>query len=123
MAQGSSIDDWITWTSDTEPQPHQERQLPVVLYWKQLSSSQIDTFRSILKDAGELAVLVGDDAKPYTVDWMNKYRGNGTVVLRPKTVEQVSKIMKFCNEENIPVVPQGGNTGLVGIVRTKLHNL
>jgi len=49
------------------------------------------------------------------VDWMNKYRGEGSVVLRPKTVEQVSKIMKFCYSENIAVVPQGGNTGLVGI--------
>jgi (R)-2-hydroxyglutarate---pyruvate transhydrogenase len=80
----------------------------------ELSSGQIDALRSILKDAGELAVLVGDDAKPYNVDWMNKYRGQGAVVLRPKTVQQVSEIMKYCNKENIAVVPQGGNTGLVG---------
>jgi FAD/FMN-containing dehydrogenase len=46
---------------------------------------------------------------------MNKYRGQGRVVLRPKTTDQVSKIMKYCNHENIAVVPQGGNTGLVGI--------
>jgi FAD/FMN-containing dehydrogenase len=87
------------------------------MYWPncKLSSSQIDKFRNILKDAGDLAVLVGADAKPYNVDWMNKYRGQGSVVLRPKTVEQVSNIMKFCNQENIAVVPQGGNTGLVGM--------
>jgi FAD/FMN-containing dehydrogenase len=30
-------------------------------------------------------------------------------------VEQISKIMKYCNEQNIAVVPQGGNTGLVGM--------
>lgn len=65
-----------------------------------------------------MAVLVGDDAKPYNVDWMNKYRGQGTVVLRPKTVQQVSEIMKYCNKENIAIVPQGGNTGLVGILTT-----
>lgn len=59
-------------------------------------------------------MLLDDDAKPYNVDWMNKYRGQGKVVLRPKTVQQVSEIMKFCNQENIAVVPQGGNTGLVG---------
>jgi len=46
---------------------------------------------------------------------MNKYRGQGTVVLRPKTVQQISEIMKYCNRENIAVVPQGGNTGLVGL--------
>ena len=88
------------------------------MYWPncKLSSAQIDKFRNILRDAGDLAVLVGEDAKPYNVDWMNKYRGQGSVVLRPKTVEQVSNIMKFCNQENIAVVPQGGNTGLVGMV-------
>ena len=74
----------------------------------------MDKFREILKDAGELAVLTGDDAKAYNVDWMNKYRGQGSVVLRPKTTSQVSEIMKFCDKENIAVVPQGGNTGLVG---------
>jgi len=52
---------------------------------------------------------------------MNKYRGQGRVVLRPKTVEQVSKIMKYCNQENIPVVPQGGNTGLVGTIIHSIH--
>ncbi len=70
-------------------------------------------------DAGELAVLLDEDAQPYNVDWMNKYRGQGSVVLRPKTVEQVSNILKFCNQENIAVVPQGGNTGLVGIYRSQ----
>ena len=67
-----------------------------------------------MKDAGELAVLTGDDAKPYNTDWMNKYRGQGDVVLRPKTTKQVSEILKYCDAENIAVVPQGGNTGLVG---------
>jgi len=61
-----------------------------------------------------MAVLLDDDAAPYNVDWINKYRGQGRVVLRPKTVEQVSELMKYCYNHNIPVVPQGGNTGLVG---------
>ena len=64
-----------------------------------------------------MAILLDDDARPYNVDWMNKYRGQGRVVLRPKTVQQVSDILKFCFQENIPVVPQGGNTGLVGNAR------
>ena len=69
-----------------------------------------------MKDAGELAVLLDDDAKAYNVDWMNKYRGQGRVVLRPKITQQVSEIMKYCDKENITVVPQGGNTGLVGAI-------
>ncbi|KAG8807733.1 hypothetical protein FRC18_005398 [Serendipita sp. 400] len=45
---------------------------------------------------------------------MGKYRGKSRIVLRPKTTEDVSKIMKHCWERRIGVVPQGGNTGLVG---------
>ena len=50
----------------------------------------------------------------YNTDWMGKYRGTSTTVLRPQTTEQVSRIMKRCHERRIGVVPQGGNTGLVG---------
>ena len=35
-------------------------------------------------------------------------------MLKPKTSEQISEILKYCNQERIAVVPQGGNTGLVG---------
>lgn len=45
---------------------------------------------------------------------MRKYRGQSKLVLRPKTTEQVSQILKYCNENKLAVVPQGGNTGLVG---------
>jgi FAD/FMN-containing dehydrogenase len=35
-------------------------------------------------------------------------------VLKPKTTAEVSAILKYCNDENLAVCPQGGNTGLVG---------
>lgn len=41
-------------------------------------------------------------------------RGNSNVVLKPKTTKEVSIILKYCNEHNLAVCPQGGNTGLVG---------
>lgn len=50
----------------------------------------------------------------YNTDWLGKYSGTSTTVLRPQTTEQVSRIMKWCHERKIGVVPQGGNTGLVG---------
>lgn len=34
--------------------------------------------------------------------------------MRPKSTEEVSGILKYCNEKKLAVVPQGGNTGLVG---------
>jgi len=54
------------------------------------------------------------EIEQYNADWMGKYRGSSTTVLRPQTTEQVSKILKRCHERRIGVVPQGGNTGLVG---------
>src|SRR5205814_994947 len=76
----------------------------------------------------------------YNHDWMNKYRGQSTLVLKPKSAHQVAHILKYCNENmyvahdsffaacrfckswpivyilnfRIAVCPQGGNTGLVG---------
>lgn len=47
-------------------------------------------------------------------DWLGKYRGSSVVALRPKTSQQVSDVLRYCNERRLAVVPQGGNTGLVG---------
>ena len=40
--------------------------------------------------------------------------GNSEIVLKPKSTQEVSTILKYCNERSLAVVPQGGNTGLVG---------
>ncbi|DBA85469.1 TPA: hypothetical protein ACH3X2_000419 [Trebouxia sp. C0005] len=45
---------------------------------------------------------------------MGKYEGKSQLALKPQTTEQVSQILKYCNERQLAVVPQGGNTGLVG---------
>ena len=55
-----------------------------------------------------------DELEPYNNDWMGKYLGRSTTVLKPKTTHEVSEILKWCNQRRIGVVPQGGNTGLVG---------
>jgi FAD/FMN-containing dehydrogenase len=57
--------------------------------------------------------VLHEDVERFTVDWTGLYRG-GCIVLQPKTTEEVSKIMKYCSLNRIAVVPQGGNTGLVG---------
>ncbi|KAI6132694.1 hypothetical protein EV401DRAFT_1915735 [Pisolithus croceorrhizus] len=55
-----------------------------------------------------------DDMAPYNVDWMGKYHGKANTILRPRTAREVSEIVKHCASRQIGVVPQGGNTGLVG---------
>ncbi|XP_046282731.1 D-2-hydroxyglutarate dehydrogenase, mitochondrial isoform X1 [Marmota monax] len=48
------------------------------------------------------------------VDWLRTARGCSKVLLRPRTSEEVSRILRYCHERNLAVNPQGGNTGLVG---------
>lgn len=55
-----------------------------------------------------------DDLEAFNVDWMGKYRGRGQLVLKPHSTQQVSEILRYCNDRRLAVVPQGGNTGLVG---------
>lgn len=45
---------------------------------------------------------------------MHKYRGQSQLMLRPRTTQQVSDILAYCNRRRLAVLPQGGNTGLVG---------
>jgi FAD/FMN-containing dehydrogenase len=51
---------------------------------------------------------------PYVVEMRDLYRGHTPMVLRPGSVAEVSRILKLANETSTPIVPQGGNTGLVG---------
>jgi FAD/FMN-containing dehydrogenase len=51
---------------------------------------------------------------PHLLEWRGKYRGRSSLLLKPQTTAEVSRILAICNEARTPVVPQGGNTGLVG---------
>ncbi|KAJ4395356.1 D-lactate ferricytochrome c oxidoreductase [Neurospora sp. IMI 360204] len=85
----------------------------------QVTKEHVDYFKGLL--GTESAVIDGvtnenatDDIEPFNSDWMRKYRGHCKLVLKPSSTEEVSKILKYCNDNKLAVVPQGGNTGLVG---------
>jgi FAD/FMN-containing dehydrogenase len=59
-------------------------------------------------------LTVSTDVEPYLTDHRHLYRGRTPAVVQPKTVEQVSKVLAFCHEHLIGVVPHGGNTGYCG---------
>ncbi|XP_003384734.1 PREDICTED: D-2-hydroxyglutarate dehydrogenase, mitochondrial-like [Amphimedon queenslandica] len=79
--------------------------------YSKVNDVDIELFQSVLGDR-----VLTDPAlvEPYNVDWMRIMRGQSKVVLRPKTTQEISKIMRHCNGRKLAVVPQGGNTGLVG---------
>ena len=60
------------------------------------------------------AFTVEADVAPYVAEQRGLLPGHSPLVLRPGTVEEVAAIVTLANELDVPVVPQGGNTGLVG---------
>jgi len=63
---------------------------------------------------GEANVLTGDDAAPYLTDWRKRYVGRAKAVVRPASTAEVAAVVRACAQARAPMVPQGGNTGLVG---------
>lgn len=66
-----------------------------------------------LLDDGVYLTEAADIAK-YRVDIVGDIESTPRGVMRPRTTEEVSKIMAWCHTNNVPVIPQGGNTGLCG---------
>jgi FAD/FMN-containing dehydrogenase len=70
--------------------------------------------RALAAIVGEQHVLTGDAAAGYAVDWTGRFRGSAAAVLRPADTAQVAAALAACTDAGLAVVPQGGNTGLVG---------
>jgi FAD/FMN-containing dehydrogenase len=70
--------------------------------------------KSLAGAVGEAHVLTGGAAAGYGVDWTGRYRSQPAAVVRPRDTEQVAAVLALCTAAGLPVVPQGGNTGLVG---------
>lgn len=51
---------------------------------------------------------------PHLIDWRRRYHGRARAVVRPASTAEVAAVVRACAEFRVPVVPQGGNTGLVG---------
>jgi FAD/FMN-containing dehydrogenase len=69
---------------------------------------------SLLSEFGDAQVLHGADAAGFEKDWRGQFPGRALAVLQPRTVDEVQAMLRRCAEWQLDVVPQGGNTGLVG---------
>ncbi len=63
---------------------------------------------------GEPHVLVEGDLSAYEQDWRGRYQGKALAVVRPGSTAEVAAVVKLCAQHQTALVPQGGNTGLVG---------
>ncbi|HLK84734.1 MAG TPA: FAD-binding oxidoreductase [Xanthobacteraceae bacterium] len=77
-----------------------------------LSSELIARFAAIVGE--KYAVTNPAEQAPYLVEGRGLYHGSTPLVLRPGSVEEVAAVMRLAYESATPIVPQGGNTGLVG---------
>lgn len=55
-----------------------------------------------------------DRMAPYLTEWRDRYRGEAAIVLKPGSTDEVAAVLKCANAARAGIVPQGGNTGLVG---------
>ena len=55
-----------------------------------------------------------DIIAPHLVEWRDKYHGTTPVLLTPRSTEEVARMVRLCARLGLGIVPQGGNTGLVG---------
>jgi len=74
--------------------------------------SAIELLRSIV--GADHVLTAADVVEPYLVDWRRRYVGRAQAVVLPATTDEVARIVAWCSHSGTPVVPQGGNTGLVG---------
>ncbi|KQT26783.1 MULTISPECIES: FAD-binding oxidoreductase [unclassified Bradyrhizobium] len=77
-----------------------------------LAPELIEQFRKIVGERH--AITDANDIAPYVTEERNLFHGRSPLVLRPGSTAEVSAICKLASAHNIALVPQGGNTGLVG---------
>ena len=77
-----------------------------------LPADLLARFRAIVGD--KHAIMDGDEKTPYLVEERGLYQGRSPLILRPGSTDEVAAICKLASETKTPLVPQGGNTGLVG---------
>ena len=74
-----------------------------------------DLLAGLRSAVGAAHVVVDPEvAAPYVTDWTHRFGGPAAAVVRPGSTAEVARVLGACREAGVPVVVQGGNTGLVG---------
>ena len=75
-------------------------------------SSVLERLRAIVGPAHVLTETTHKQA--YDRDWRGRYSGSSLAVVRPHDTAETAAVLRVCHDARIPIVPQAGNTGLVG---------
>ena len=63
---------------------------------------------------GAQVLTAPTDIAPYLTDWRGRYQGTALAVVRPGSTSEVAEVVRACAELEVPIVAQGGNTGMCG---------
>src|SRR3954470_8079792 len=75
----------------------------------------MDLVRALADVVGAPHVLTDPDLRaPYEADWTGRFGGTAAAVVRPADAAEVAGVVRVCAQAGAAIVPQGGNTGLVG---------
>jgi FAD/FMN-containing dehydrogenase len=75
-------------------------------------SALIDDIRT--RFGPKAAITDPADVEPWLTDWRGRFHGRARAILSPASAEEVSEIVKLAARHRVPLVPQGGNTSMVG---------
>jgi len=77
-----------------------------------ISAAALDAFRAI---AGPKGLIEDPDlVAPWLDDWRGKFHGRAVAILTPRSTGEVAAMVRCAHEHRVPIVPQGGNTSMVG---------
>lgn len=78
-----------------------------------------DRTRTFLDEATDLLgpkglTTLAEDLEPWVTDWRGRYTGSALALASPASTVEVSALVKLCAAHGVPIVPQGGNSGMAG---------
>lgn len=77
-----------------------------------MSTELLDQLTTLLGPRGVLTD--SDDIAPWLTDWRGRWTGRAQAIIAPKTTDEVAAVVRLAGAQSIPLVPQGGNTSMVG---------
>lgn len=83
-----------------------------------MTTASADT-RTFLDEASEVLgpkglTALAEDLEPWVTDWRGRYTGRALALASPKSTQEVAALVRLCARHRIPIVPQGGNSGMAG---------
>lgn len=76
------------------------------------TNALLDAIRAVVGDRGMLTNPT--DTASYSEDWRRLYKGRTQAVIRPADTRELAEVVRICAASGTPIVPQGGNTSMVG---------